>query len=409
MKFYLLFFIVFICITAGVHAQVGWFELRQEGETIFYSTDLYDENNITVVGSEGLILHSADGGTTWTSRPSGFTDNLRRIRYFSPTLGVILGNSGYALTSTDGGTSWQPLDVGETRTLYDIHFFDETHWMITGQSGLITITTDAGSTWERSSTGNNNFNEVAFRGDFGVIVGNVGTIRVTENGGERWRDRGGVTNVMYHSVSIGDDSTAVAVGVNGVIVRTEDKGRTWKKIDASIPISMLQLTGVRHLTRDIVIICGYSGIILESTDAGLTWYPQESNAHVNLEALSFYDHKIGFAAGGSGTVLRTNTGGTLSTRPLPLHENHLLIGDTWPHPLSRAGDAGMTVHLAQSGWTRLRVQDILGRDIAVPYDGYLEAGSHALRWNPSALPRGVYMYHLELNGQIRMRSFVVAD
>ena len=60
--------------------------------------------------------------------------------------------------------------------------------------------------------------------DFGVIVGNKGLLRVTSDGGKSWRERDSKTNLELTSVSIGDDSTAVAVGANGTEKEGQQRG-----------------------------------------------------------------------------------------------------------------------------------------------------------------------------------------
>jgi photosystem II stability/assembly factor-like uncharacterized protein len=280
----------FLLLTSAALAQSGWFQLRQQGEAILFSVDMYDATHITAVGTDGLILHTDDGGTTWTSPASGESDNLRRVRWHSPTLGVILGNGGVALKSVDGGQTWQRLGTGTTSSLFDVHFFDENTWMVIGQAARVITTTDGGQSWENKGSGTDNYNEIAIRGDFGVIVGNKGLIRVSTDGGKNWRNRGGAMNIELTGVSIGDDSTAVAVGANGTILRTQNRGTNWTPIIASVPISSYRLSGVRHLSRERVVLDRlYRGLILWSTDTGLNWYSQDSNTPSNLEALAFID------------------------------------------------------------------------------------------------------------------------
>ena len=406
-------FLLVAILFSAVHtsnAQLGWFGLRQEGETILYSIDLFDADNITAVGSEGTILHSTDGGTQWSTPASGVTDNLRRVRWHSPTLGIILGNGGEILKSVDGGSSWQRLASENTDALFDIHFFTEQSWLLVGLGGRSLTTTDGGQSWTSRSTGINNFNEVDFRGDFGVIVGNKGTIRVTVDGGKNWTDRSVVSNLELTSVSIGDDSTAVAVGSNGTILRTQNKGRNWAPITASVPISFYRLSRVRHLTRERVVLSGYAGLVLWSTDTGLNWHGQESNTPANLESLSFLDSKIGVACGWNGTIIRTNTAGTLDVRrlaaPLP---DATALHESWPQPVARQATAHVRMHLPDAGAVMLRVFDMLGREVRTLHAGHTDAGVYTVEWNPSALPRGTYLYHLAHRGRAHVRAFTLVD
>jgi photosystem II stability/assembly factor-like uncharacterized protein len=402
--------ILLLMLTTTILAQPGWFQVREDGSSILYSIDLYDANHITAVGSDGIILQSDDGGSSWRTLPSGTTDNLRRVRWHSPALGVILGNGGVVLKSTDGGASWQKLNTGIPDALYDVHFFDENNWMVVGRASLVLTTTDAGASWDVGDPDMNNYNEIAFRGDLGIIAGNKGTIMTTEDGGQRWRERTSGTSSELTSVSIGDDSTAIIVGANGTILRTQNKGRTWQKMTASIPISSYRMSGVHHLTRDRAVICGYFGVILWSTDAGLTWEPQESNTQQNLEGLAFIDEKIGVVSGSNGTILRTNTAGTLGVTHLAdAVPAASAISDAWPHPLSQRAQAQVRIAVSHEGPAHFGVYDLLGRERVNLISRVLDAGTYAVQWNPSTLSNGVYLYRLESHGTVLVRKFVVVD
>lgn len=410
MRAFILLLTSILLLASSASAQLGWFKQRQEGEAILYSIDLYDSDHITSVGSDGLILHSNDAGVSWQTVSSAASDNLRRVRWHSPTLGVILGNAGMALKSTDGGGSWLPMSTGTGSTLFDIHFYDENNWLIVGQAARVLTTTDAGATWEDQGAGTNNYNEIAFKGDFGIIVGNKGTIRVTEDGGARWRDRSGTTSLELLSVSIGDDSTAVAVGVNGTIVRTENKGKDWTEIYTNVPISSFRLNGVRHLTREKVVFCGYGGLIFYSTDTGLNWTAQESNTQMGLEGLAFINDKVGVAAGWNGTIIRTNTGGSLAVKrlsgPAP---GSVRISEIWPNPISQNSQGFINIEIPRAGTVQLQIYDLLGRELRSLHSGHMDAGSYTVNWSTNALPKGIYLYRLEQNGKSQVRKFTILD
>ncbi len=58
-----------------------------------------------IVGMDGVILHTADGGMTWKKIDSGTDKPL-----YSPggqrRKGWAVGNKGVYLTSSDGGMTW---------------------------------------------------------------------------------------------------------------------------------------------------------------------------------------------------------------------------------------------------------------------------------------------------------------
>jgi photosystem II stability/assembly factor-like uncharacterized protein len=72
-----------------------------------------DTQNGWAVGGDGLILHSADGGKTWTRQDSRVTNTLRSVYFLSDSLtGWIVGSNGLILKTFDGGRSWTRKDEG---------------------------------------------------------------------------------------------------------------------------------------------------------------------------------------------------------------------------------------------------------------------------------------------------------
>ena len=404
-------FILFL-FSAPASAQLGWFEQHDETDVILYSIDMLDAATIIAVGVDGYIIRSTDGGNNWATVDAGTTQTLRRVRWYSSSLVVALGNGGFAMKSSDKGTTWTMLNTGVTKSLLDVHFFDENNWLVVGQSAQVLTTSDGGATWDDEGNSTNNYNEIAFHGDFGVIVGNKGTLRVTTNGGEKWRSRSSTSDLELTSVDIADDGTAVLVGANGTIVHTADTGRTWNAVYASVPISALRLSGVRFLTPQRGVIVGYGGIILETMDGGRNWTPQVSNTQINIEAVAFADSRVGNSAGWNATIMRTTSGGSLAVTQLgTARPSSLGIDATWPQPLSRSmtETAHIKFDLPSTANVQLRVYDLLGREVSSLLSRDMNAGTWDITWNPSGLSKGVYLYHLTADTHSQTAKFVVVD
>ncbi|MCB2204112.1 hypothetical protein KQI65_05130 [bacterium] len=410
--FSLFLILSFLLLSVPLHAQKGWFEKHKEGEDILFSVGCLDASVIVAVGSDGLLLRSGDAGGSWQEISNGATDVLRRVRWYSADLGVVLGNGGVAMKSTDAGLSWQMLTTGTSDALFDVHFFDADNWMVVGRGARVLSTTDGGATFTNESSGLNNYNEIAFRGDVGIIVGNKGTIRRTVNGGEKWSKSSSGTDLELTGVSFGDDSTIVVCGINGTILRSTDYGKTWNPATANLPLSAYRLSGVQHLTRNHAVIAAYGGIVLESWDAGQTWTAQESNTDVNLESVSFIDSKTGCVAGWNTTVMRTTSGGTLAVNRIEAqYPSRVSISSTWPQPVSRSatGVAHVAVDVVRGGMVTLRVHDLLGRQITTLFEESCSPGRWDISWDPSTLSNGIYLYRLTTHDEVRVAKFTVVN
>lgn len=97
-----------------------------------------------------------------------------------------------------------------------------------------------------------------------------------------------------------------AVGANGTILTTPDKGNTWKVQDSK---TSAWLSGVYFASATYGWTVGESGAILHTIDGGASWNAQNSYTSRHLASVFFQDTRTGFAVGDSGTILRTDDGG----------------------------------------------------------------------------------------------------
>ncbi len=79
-------------------------------------------NKAWVAGDNGVILMSEDGFKTWTPQPSGTTNSLRTIVFADQLKGWAAGANGTILHTTDGGDSWTLQESGTTANLYSMQF-----------------------------------------------------------------------------------------------------------------------------------------------------------------------------------------------------------------------------------------------------------------------------------------------
>src|SRR5690606_8287257 len=61
------------------------------------------------------LLHSDDRGNTWKLQPTGQTLPINALAFANRGQGVAVGTLGLVLTTADGGTSWQLARGGPRR------------------------------------------------------------------------------------------------------------------------------------------------------------------------------------------------------------------------------------------------------------------------------------------------------
>ncbi|UCD64113.1 MAG: hypothetical protein JSW34_01385 [Candidatus Zixiibacteriota bacterium] len=187
-----------------VNSQVGWI-VGQEGlilKTVdggdtwqqqtsgvvfdLIAVDFCSEDLGMAVGTYFNVLVTDDGGATWTSENTGTgTNDFRDICYFDPGNVWIVGKNGTIVYTVDGGASFNTQTSGLNTWLSSVTFVNDSTGWISGQAGVILYTVDAGVTWmEQESNTAQWLNSIFFLDDVtGWAVGNANTIRFTDCGG----------------------------------------------------------------------------------------------------------------------------------------------------------------------------------------------------------------------------------
>jgi photosystem II stability/assembly factor-like uncharacterized protein len=92
------------------------------------------------------------------------------------------------------------------------------------------------------------------------------------------------------------------VGGKGTVLRTENGGATWIKINTIASGSLLRVNFVNDKLGWIV---GAGGLIMRSEDKGRTWIRQDSRTTDSFYGL-YMDKKGGWAVGKRGLIVKYN-------------------------------------------------------------------------------------------------------
>lgn len=276
----------------------------------FYGVNFTDDNHGTIVGgdySEGILLTTSDGGTTWI-QPQKYLGWLLNVSYTDTNHGVAVGAFGTIQKTTDGGSTWTEVSSGRTIDLYRISYSDEYNGSAVGGMGTLLRTTNGGVTWtEQTSAANEQLYGVCFTDENnGTVVGSSGTVLRTTNGGAVWSK----TEIGWRGflgVSFTDIDNGMIVGDDGSIYKTTDKGTTWTKL---ISGTISQLRSVDYIDLNNCTSVGDDGTIIRTTNGGATWTKQISGTTNYLWDVCFTDSSNGTAVGDVGTILRTTDGGS---------------------------------------------------------------------------------------------------
>jgi photosystem II stability/assembly factor-like uncharacterized protein len=178
--------------------------------------DLADTGNrLVAVGQRGNIVYSADG-KHWQQAISPVNIMLTRVRFLDEMSGWAVGYDAAILHSADGGLTWTVQHYDATaRPLYDILMLDGNNGIAIGGYGSYLATKDGGASWQPRQSPfvdmGLHFNSIEKLGDGTLfIVGEKSLMAYSTDQGNHWQ----MLNSPYNGSFFG----SVALGTRGVLV-----------------------------------------------------------------------------------------------------------------------------------------------------------------------------------------------
>ncbi|CBL44677.1 Hypothetical protein HDN1F_10940 [gamma proteobacterium HdN1] len=227
-----------------------------------------DQNNLFVVGHEGLIMHSGDAGKTW------------EVQYGNP---YVPAKEGAEDDAFGGG------DPRAGAPLLDVWFKDANHGFALGAYGALLHTQDGGKSWEDWSDRMDNedqwhLNALATEDkELLYIVGEKGMIFRSLDGGESWQTLESPYDGSLFGVLVGPGRDEVMVfGLQGKIYRSTNRGDSWVQVNSPTDNSLM---GGTFLDGRNVVLVGNNGVILYSRDGGNSFDMQQMKDRLSITAI----------------------------------------------------------------------------------------------------------------------------
>lgn len=276
-------------------------------EDIFFTNDLIGY----MVGADGSIEKTVDGGFHWQTQTSGSTSLLHSVHFVSSTTGIVVGANGTILKTTDSGASWLPQVSGVTEELNSVFFTDTNTGFAVGGNGTILKTTDGGSNWVKKTSGTTSVISSVHFPDANTGYVNSGTmVYKTTNAGESWSalstfnttNDASINTVYFTSPTVGYVTGGKPGGIGCLIYKTSDGGSTWTVSNLNWGYATYPI----FFTDANTGYAGSVGRIFKTTDAGLNWIPQPV-ALMSPSSIYFSSAQIGYAVGfssNSGKVIK---------------------------------------------------------------------------------------------------------
>lgn len=229
---------------------------------------------IVAVGERGIALWSDDAGRSWHQAGTPVSVTLTAVNFVDDRTGWAVGHGAVILHSADGGTTWQrqfdgndlkraaserlaqaaaatPAPDGAAdpslavtkllaegvadKPILDVNFVDAKIGYAAGAYGLLLRTQDGGHSWQLATQKLGNpkglhLNTVRTRGRSVLIAGEQGTAYLSIDGGDTFRSLATPYRGSYFAAAILPAGGLALAGLRGNLLVSADSGSAWTMV-----------------------------------------------------------------------------------------------------------------------------------------------------------------------------------
>ena len=107
-------------------------------------------------GDGGVIIHTADGGKTWTrqntDRRTETNNVIEGVHFLNQQAGWVAGGAGTLIHTADAGQTWEHQKSGTASPLDSLFMLNDLEGWACGGNGALVHTADAGNTWKTQAS-----------------------------------------------------------------------------------------------------------------------------------------------------------------------------------------------------------------------------------------------------------------
>jgi len=222
------------------------------------------------VGHDGVILHTEDGGESWTKQFDGDAAHDVMTAYYK----TRIANGEHQLQRFLDEVELNTKD-GATLPFLSVYFENEKIGYAVGSFGMLAETEDGGKTWRPwlDHIDNEKFlnlNDIRKVGSDIYIAGEQGTVYRLDRDKQRFVAVSTSYKGSFFRIA-GNEKYLLAMGLNGTAFRSGDLGQSWKAVKTGVHTSLTSAS----LSADgkTIVLTAEGGQALYSTDDAQTFMP----------------------------------------------------------------------------------------------------------------------------------------
>ena len=260
-------------------------------------------DRLVAVGPGGRILVSIDYGTSWQQVVVPVSSDLVAVHFLNPMQGWVVGHDGVVLHSSDGGMHWisqldgrqaalvtkayfgaqdqnsvdktarleaeRFVEEGPDKPFFDVLFVNQHEGFVVGAFNLAMHTADGGKTWtplndRTDNPGSLHLYAITQDGEDIYLTGEQGLLRRWDRTLQRFQSLTSPYKGSFFGI-VGKPGCLIAFGMRGNAFRSRDRGQTWQKL--KIPGSA-GITSGAFLKDGTVVLTTQAGKLLISKKEG---------------------------------------------------------------------------------------------------------------------------------------------
>jgi photosystem II stability/assembly factor-like uncharacterized protein len=262
------------------------------------------DGTLVAVGDRGQILLSKDG-KTWTQSKVPTRATLTAVYFTDAKNGWAVGHDAVILHTADGGVSWtkQYYKPDLEKPFLDVAFLDSQRGFAVGAYGLFMQTADGGGSWTEVQSDIRadewHFNAITKLNDGSLLIaGEAGGLAHSKDGGATWAKLPAPYQGSFFGALPKGEKGAITFGLRGNLYMTNDVASgSWQKVETQ---TVLGLMGGVTLPSGEVVMVGNNGIALE-TSGGMSSVKHLANpVGISLSSVVPFGGKL-VAVGEGGT------------------------------------------------------------------------------------------------------------
>lgn len=287
------------------------------GSNFYFSITMISPDDfwLTSTGGVGSLLHTTNAGINWTAIPSAHNVAIFQMDFPAADTayscaGNVPGGIGQVAKSVNGGLNWSLLSAPALNHTYiSMDFLNgSTGYVGGGGSGLpanIYKTTDGGTSWITQLTGASGSVYSVQMTDLNTGYALTSALHRTTNGGTNWVSvsipSGTWTNmhVIEKDVIFINGATAPSNG-NPIIYKTTNGGGSWTNVSGDLPDSLTV-----NRTRWINLLDGIAGctggLVAKTSNGGVNW-SVSNPGFGSIADVAFSGKNTWYAVSNSGTA-----------------------------------------------------------------------------------------------------------